>query len=231
MTYRYVGYDLLSSLNKMFDDADIRLSHVLYWISVVSNRINVDQFLKTNTGLYTSTFSNLPIMTDSSGKKYIDLPADIMDLTNENGIEMLTYCADECNPYPFTKVFFQPTRMSEAFMLYMDEYTTPAADNPYFYRVGDKVDSVKVNRLYLLGIECIEVRCLDIAIRGSINPATICDLDDEIPIPNERIEELMTAVLQLGRFVMMIPNENVNQGADSARPAEIPSAPETNPEQ
>lgn len=227
MTYRYVGYDLLTSLKKMSDDADIRLSQVLYWIAVVANRIRVDQFGKTGSGLYTSTFSNIQIQTDSSGKKYIDIPALIMDLENEKGIEMLTYCADECNPYPFTKVFFQPTTIGESMVLYMDEYTTPSPKNPYFYRVGDKVDNVKVNRLYLLGLECIEVRCLDCALRCSIDPTNICDLDNEIPIPDERIEELINSVLNLGRFVMMIPEENVNQGSDNVQ-GEVPNAPQNN---
>lgn len=232
-TYRYVGYDLLTSLRKMFDDADIRMSHVLYWISVIANRIRVDQLGKTNTGLFTSTFSNIPINTDSSGKKYIDLPASIMDLQNESGVEVLTYCSDECNPYPFIKVFFQPTTIGESMVLYMDEYTKPDPKNPYFYRIGDKVDGVKVSRLYLLGIECIEVRCLEAALKCSIDPTKICDLDDEIPIPDERIEELMTGVLQLGRFVMMIPDENINQGSDNSQPAGStpPEAPATNTEQ
>ncbi len=230
MTYRYVGYDLLTSLKKMSDDADIRLNQVLYWVAVMANKIRVDQFNKTNTGFFTSTFSNLPILTDSSGKKYIDIPAAIMDLSNEKGVEILTYCADECNPYPFTKVFFQPTTIGESMVLYMDEYTKPSPSNPYFYRVGDKVDNVKVNRLYLLGLECIEVRCLEAALRCSIDPTNICDLDEEVPIPDERIDELINAVLTLGRFVMMIPEETVNQGSDDAR-GNVAAPPQNNTEQ
>lgn len=229
-TYRYVGYDLLTSMRKMFDDADIRLSHVLYWISVIANRINADQVLKTNTGLYTSTFSNIPVITSSDGKKYIDLPSQIMDFANEAGIDMLTYCADECNPYPHTQVFFSPTTIAESHLLYMDEYTKPSPKNPFFYRIGNLVDGVKVNRLYLLGLDCIEVRCLEAAIKTPIDPANICDLDDEIPIPAERLEELMTGVLKLGRFVMMIPEENINQGADDSQRFNVPNAPETNEE-
>ena len=213
-TYRYVSYDLLTSLRKMTDDADIRLFQVIYWLQVVANKIRVDQFLTTDTGLFTSTFSQVTVQTDANGKKYIDLPAQVMDLPNEEGIEMITYCAERCNPHPESQVFFQPTTLSKSVILSWNEYTKPSTSNPYFYRVGDKVDGVKVNRLYLLGLDCYDVDCLDIAIRCSLDPKSVCDLDDEIPIPDERIEELTKEVLSLGRFVMMIPEERINQGTD-----------------
>lgn len=224
--YRYVAYDLLTSLKKMTDDADIRLLQVVYWIQVVANKIRVDQFLKSDTGLFTSTFSEVTVMTDSKGRKYIDIPAQIMDLPNEEGIEMLTYCAEKCNPNPHSQVSFQPTTLAKSPVLYMDEYSAPSTSNPYFYRVGDKVDGVKVNRLYLLGIECYDVDCLDIAIRCSLDPTSVCDLDDDIPIPDERIKELMDEILALGRFVMMIPEERINQGTDEAA-TNVPQPPQT----
>lgn len=213
-TWRYVGYDLLTSLKKMDDDSDIRLTQVLYWMQVIANRISVEQFLATDSGLYTSTFDNVTILTDDKGRKYIDLPNQIMDLPNEEGVEMMSYCADGCEPSPFTTVFFQPTTLSKVPHLYMDEYTKPDTDNPYFYRVGNKVNGTKVSRLYLLGLDCIQVTCLEIAIRCTLDPSKLCDLDEDIPLPDERIEELMQAILQLGRFVMMIPEERVNEGGD-----------------
>ena len=96
----------------------------------------------------------------------------------------------------------------------MDKYTTPSAKNPYFYRVGGKSNGVDVNRVYLLGLECIDVSDLEIAIKSSLNPKDICSLDDELPVPDELIQDLITEVLQLGRFVMMIPEELENTGED-----------------
>lgn len=222
-TYRYVSYSLLDSLNKMTDDADIRLTHVLYWVQVVANKLRVDQFLKTDTGLFTSTFSNIQVQTDSNGKKYIDLPAQIMDLPNEEGVELLTYCAEHCNPHPQSEVvFFEPTTLSKSPLLWMNEYTIPEPNRPYFYRVADKSDGVSVNRLYLLGIECVIVDCVDIAIKCSIDPTSICDLDDELSLPDERVKELIDEVLAMGRFVMMIPEERVNQGSDETTPNQVP---------
>jgi len=226
-TYRYVAFDLLTSLKKMSDDADIRIPQVVYWIQVVANRLRVDQFLKTDTGLFTSTFNNVTVSTDLNGKKYIELPAAIMDLPNEEGVELISYCADACDPTPQSTVFFQPTTLSRTPLLYYDEYTIPSSTNPYFYRVGDKVDGAKVNRLYFLGLECLEVDCVDIAIRCSLNPSDICNLDDEIPLPDERIKELMEEILAIGRFVMMIPEERINQGTDESATGQAPPAPQT----
>lgn len=225
--YRYVGFDLLKSLKKMNDDADVRLTQVVYWIQVIANRIRADQFLKTDSGLFTSTFTNVQVLTDSNGKKYIELPNQIMDLPNEEGVEMITYCSDKCDPHPQSAVFFQPTTMAKSPLLYMDEYTEPSSNNPYFYRVGDKVNGVKVNRIYFLGLECIDVDCVDIALRCSIDPTSVCDLDDEIPIPDERVKELMDEILALGRFVMMVPEERINQGDDETSPSSVPNPPQT----
>jgi hypothetical protein len=225
-TYRYVAFDLLKSLKQMNDDSNVRLPQVVYWVQVVANKLRVDQFMKTDSGQFTSTFSNITVMTDSNGKKYIDLPNQIMDLPNEEGVELLTYCAEHCNPHPQSDVvFFEPTTLAKTPLLYMNEYTEPEPNRPYFYRVGDKVDGTAVSRLYLLGIECVEVDCVDIAIRCSLNPSNVCDLDDEIPLPDERIKELMDEILMLGRFVMMMPEERVNQGSDQTSPNSVPQTP------
>jgi len=225
-TYRYVAYNLLDSLKKMSDDSDVRLPQVVYWIQVVANNLRVDQFLKTDTGLFTSTFNEVTVFEDNKGRKYIELPNQVMDLPNEEGIEMITYCAEKCNPHPQETVFFQPTTLGKSPLLFYDEYTKPTTLNPYFYRVGDKVDGVKVNRVYLLGLECAKVDCLDIAIRCSLDPSNVCDLDDEIPLPDERIKELMDDILSLGRFVMMMPEERINQGADETSPRSVPEPPQ-----
>jgi hypothetical protein len=35
-------------------------------------------------------------------------------------------------------------------------------------------------------------------------------------LPDEMIQDLMMQVLQLGRFIMLMPKENVNEGTDNA---------------
>jgi hypothetical protein len=217
MTYRFVAYDLQKSLKKTFDDADITLIQIIYWVQVVANRIRLQQYAVTKSDLFTSTFYPVTVQKDDKSRKYIDLPTQIMDLPNNEGIAYITYNIDtlSCHGDSFAQTFFQPVNTMEVQHLYLDEYTTPSAKNPYFRRVADKVNNVSVNRIYLLGIECVEVKDVEIAVRSSLDPRNICSLDDELPIPDERVGELIQEVLKLGRYVMLIPDERANDGADS----------------
>lgn len=216
MTYRYVIYDLDKSFNAAFDDADFTLNQIMYWVMVVANRMRLQQTIATNTDLFTSTFNNVPVLTDTKGRKYIDLPTQIMDLPNNSGVIYITYNEETCHCEgpSFAQVWFQGVNLGSVQHLYLDEYTKPSAKNPYFYRIGDHIDGVKVNRIYLLGLECVDVIDLEIAIKATLDPKQVCSLDDEIPLPDEMIQDLMMQVLQLGRFVMLMPKENINDGED-----------------
>ncbi len=75
-----------------------------------------------------------------------------------------------------------------------------------------EVDGSGVNRLYLLGIECTPVKTLEIAVKSSLDPKKLCDIDEEIPLPDEMIQDLVMQVLQLGRFIMLMPKEVTEQG-------------------
>ena len=217
MTYRYVVYDLQKSFNAAFDDANFTFNQILYWVQVVANRLRVQQNSITNSDLFTSTFSSVPVQVDANGMRYIDLPIQIMDLPDNLGIVYITYNVDtcKCSGPPFAQVWFQSTSIGAVQHLYLDEYTKPSVKNPYFYRVGDRIDGAKVNRIYLLGVECINIEDVQIAVKASLDPSLVCNIDDEVPIPDELIQELMMQVLQLGRFVMLMPTENVNDGEDS----------------
>lgn len=228
-TYRYVANDILKSLNQNDDDANIRISQVIYWIQVVANRIRVDQQQKTDSGLFVSTFNSVPVNLDNgNGEKYIDLPKSIMDLPNEDGVVFITYNESSlccCSGPNVAYVWFQPTTLQKMHTLKADPYTKPSPRNPYFYRVGGSVDDVNVDRLYLLGIDCINVTDVSLGIRASLDPTDVCSLDDQVPIPDERIEELIKTVLDLGRWVSMVPEERINQGnKESGRP--IPQSPQ-----
>jgi hypothetical protein len=235
-TYRFVAKDIQTSLNKAFDDADIRLMQILYWIQVVANRLRVDQKEKTDTGLFLSTFCPVVVMKDPKGRQYFDLPNAVMDLPNEAGIEYITYNHETgccCEGATFTQVFFQPTSAGAMHRLYGDEYEKPTPQNPYFYRVGDKVNGENATRVYLVGTECINVTDVEIGIFCSLDPSNVCNLDDQIPLPDERIEELMTTVYGIGRWVMMMPEERINQGGDETaqqtpEPPTIPQPPQLN---
>lgn len=219
MTYRYVVYDIHKTLKKNFDDADITLNQVLYWVMVVANKIRVQHDMVVNSDVFTSTFCPVVVHTDDKGRKYIDLPTAIMSLPNNAGIVYLSYNIDTncCKGAAFAQTFFQPINIGEIQHLYLDKYTEPSSKQPYFYRIGGRVNGEDVNRVYLLGLECVDVIDLEVAVKSSLNPKELCDLDDELPVPDELIQDLTMEVLQLGRFVMMIPEERINQGEDGAQ--------------
>lgn len=218
MTYRYVVYDLQRNFNAAFDDADFTFNQILYWVQVFANKMRVQQNLTTNSDLFTSTFSSVPVVVDSKGRPYVDLPTEIMDLPNNSGIVYITYNMDtcKCSGPMFAQIWFQPTEIGKIQALYLDEYTKPSANNPYFYRVGDRVDGVSVNRIYLLGLECVKIDDVEIAVKSSLDPTTTCNIDDHISLPDEMIADLISQVLQLGRYVMMMPEENTNDGSDDS---------------
>jgi len=218
MTYRYVVYDLQKSFSASFDDADFTFNQILYWVLTVANRLRVQQNAITNSDLFTSTFSSVNVLTDASGKKYIDLPTQIMDLQNNGAIVYITYNIEscKCDGPMFAQRWFQGVNLGSVQHLYMDEYTKPSLDSPYYYRIGHQIDGIGVNRLYLLGIECAEILDVEIAIKSTLDPKMICNLDDNISLPDELIQELMMQVLQLGRYVMLVPDEIVNDGQDGA---------------
>lgn len=226
-TWRYVAYDLEKSLKKTFDDADLTLAQIVYWVMVVANKIRAQHYPVTNTDLFTSTYSSVTIHKDVKGRKYIDLPTQIIDLPFQKGINYICYNindADECNGYSFAQVFFQPTFSKQVQHLYLDEYTKPKPENPYFYRVGQDVDNVSVDRLYLIGIEKLPITDVEISILSTLNPNRLPNLDDEIPLPDELVLDVITQVLQLGRMILMIPDERKNDGSDEAKGG-IPQVP------
>jgi hypothetical protein len=218
MTYRYVVYDIQKSFNATFDDADFTFNQILYWVTLTANKMRLQQTLSTNSDLFTSTFNSVSVSEDIKGRKYIDLPMQIIDLPNNAGVVYITYNEEtcKCEGPVFAQRFFQGTTLGQVHHIYMDEYTKPSSSNPYFYRTGHKIDGVDVNRIYLLGVECVPVESIEISIKASLDPRYICDLDEQIPLPDELIFDLTNQVLQLGRFIMMMPSERVNTGEDES---------------
>ena len=230
MTYRFVVSDLEKSLNQTFDDADITQVQIIYWVQVIANSLRAKFYNLKKEDIFVSTFSPVIVNTDSKGRKYIDLPNQILDLKFDAGIVYITYNFDTCccGGDPMSQVIFERAHISKLRVLYMDPYTTPKPKNPYFYRIGDRVNGVDVNRVYLLGLECVKITDVEIGILSSLNPKTICNLDDEIPLPDELVHELIMEVLKLGRFVMLVPDERLNDGNDGEQ-GDVPRVPTVAP--
>ena len=77
-TYRDVCYDIFTILRGNFDDTEITLNHVLYWVQVYGDRLRIQHDEKIDSGSTISVFNALPVLTEATtGRKYIEIPSDI----------------------------------------------------------------------------------------------------------------------------------------------------------
>ena len=211
-TYRETCYDIYSILRSNFDDTEITLNHIFFWVRIYGDRLRVQHDEKIDSGLTTLIFSSIPVLIDPvTGRKYIVIPASIYDLDGDSGIEYLSYNY-QVDMNAFTYVTFSRTEPGFAQRLYWTEEEKPSPENPYFYRAG--------NNIYLLGLECIDVRFLEAGLKTSV-PAT-CSLDDEFVFPPELLPILQRQILDLGRFVLQIPADRTNDSDYSLQNQQIP---------
>ena len=223
-TWREIVYNTITSLRKNFDDTELQPSQVFFWARIVADRLakeNLD--LKEQKGDLSgnnlAVFNSVKVNSDKNGKKYIDIPTAIVDLTNDKGIDYLTYGQDTCTgegSYNILNVMFNRTTPKGLSRLALDPFEKPSPVNPFYYRVGCKVDGVDVNRLYLLGGDCLNFTDVELGVICGIDMSS-CSLDDEIPLPSELIQTLTVNVLQLGRFNTLVPDDRVNEGSDEQR--------------
>lgn len=211
MRWREVIYDVYQSLKQNFDDSEITINHVKYWCTIIGNRLLAQHIDKKDSGAFLTVFNNISVTQDTTTKyKYIELPQNVLDFNRDNGIAYISYgyCVDTCTP-PFTSVQFCRVTPAEARVLYFTEEEKPTPSNPYFYRVG--------NRVYLLGIECIDLNCgLEIGLYLTIS-FDECDMSDEFQFPDELVSVLQRYVFDIGRFVLSIPSTiGVNDGASES---------------
>lgn len=211
MTFRFVIQDILSSLKQIGDDRDIQPSHVVYWVQVVANRLRKLHFNKHDTGAFVTSFSTVTIQTDTTLKdrKFIDLPATIYDLDNEKAVKYITYnfkTGECCSGPNFSQVFFQPTTHAKSHILHKSKFSIPTPKRPYFYR--------SLERLYFLGLECVDVSDVEVGLFTSLDPTKVCDLDEEVQLPDDLVQVLTFEVLNLGNFMKLQPKERINEAAD-----------------
>jgi hypothetical protein len=217
MRWREVVYDIFQSLKQSFDDSEITLNHAKYWCTIMANRLLAQHIEKRDSGGYLTVFNDVNVSKDEiNGYKYVDLPKNILDFNLDAAINYISYgyCLDDCNP-PFTSVLFTRTTPTEARVLYYTAEEKPSPSNPYFYRVG--------NRVYLLGIECVNTCPLEMGLYTTID-FDECDMDDEFNFPEELLPILQRYVFDIGRFVLSIPNTiGVNDGTnDGVEGNEVP---------
>ena len=200
----------LSDIEKILEDAvaDRKFvrSQILFWILTAADSLKSKHVAKIDSGAFVHPYFQIHVYTDNlTGRKYFDLPTGIYDFDKDEGINYLSYdyTVDPCSP-AFTSVTFTRTTPSKAERLYYTEEETPSPENPYFYRL--------IDRVWLLGIECIDVNYLEGGFYSTFDLSTSCSLDDELEFPNELYDVLKAKVLSLARWSAMIPQNRLNNG-------------------
>ena len=188
-----------------FPDASIQNNQILFWIRTIENQMRKRHLATTPTGAYLVQFDNVPVVTNGL-RKYVTLPSPVYDISYENGFEYITYQRSDI--VAFTQVAFQATSPSASARLYFNPYEEPSPSSPYFYRVKEKV--------FLLGVENVNVKSVEIGMYVALDPrSSMVDLDDPIELNEEQVHQLRMELLNLGRFIMVIPRDRTETGDDN----------------
>lgn len=223
---RYIADEIELTIKQTFDDKTISYANIVYWIILCANTLKGQHILKRRSGQFLNIFNNIPVnqLTPSqagnpnriAGRKHIVLPASIFDFDLDRGIHYIAYNYSEdpiCEP-DFTRQTFTRTDPAAAANLFEDPYTVPSPRNPYFYRAGDYV--------YFLGIERVNIQTVEVGLFTTVPPIDKIDIDQDLEFPDELIEQLKMRVINLARFSYFFPASNgANLGEDSAMQAPV----------
>ena len=217
MTYRFALYDIQSLLKQTYVNKEFADNQVLFWILMYANMLRKRHDEKTESGTYLHVYKKVNVYKELDTKrKYIILPADIFDLDKDGAIVYITYnySVDICDVPTFTSITFERTSPQQSKVLYLTEEETPRSDNPKFYREN--------NNIFFLGLECIDIKYVEIGLKTTMNPSIICDLDTTMELPDEMYPILKEYILNMGKFGLMIPEESVNKGTNDVSPDKMP---------
>jgi hypothetical protein len=218
-TLRTIVNDISKDLKQTFDDKEVLDIQIAHWVIMIGNRIRSQHIAKRDSGAFLSVFPNVPVQMFTSnagrnqikGRKYIEIPEVIYDYDKDGGIEYISYYLEDIEPGcppPFTNQTFTRTTPSDVQRIYFSSYEKPTPKNPYFYRVG--------RYIYFLGVECANVKNVEIGIYAALKPVTDPELqlDEPFDFPEETLYILKRQVIDLGRFVLLMPQDKVNDGTN-----------------
>jgi hypothetical protein len=222
-TIRMVIYDILGDLKQTYVDAALSPFKVYYWVCIFADRLRKLHVQKIDSGAYVSRFDNVPVRVDGvTGRNYVELPAAIYDFNADGGIAYISYPPSygsttlsptttypptvNPNSPPFTNISFTRTTPAKSARLYFRDEERPSVSNPYFYRLKERV--------YLLGVESINLTYVEMGLQLSLAPADLTvDIDKPFDFPQDLLGQLKYQILSLGRFVMQIPVDRINDGS------------------
>ena len=118
---------------------------------------------------------------------------------------------------------FTRTSPSKAARLYFREDEKPLPSNPYFYRVGD--------RLYFLGTETLNLSSVELGLKTSFDPTDVnMDIDQDFEFPQDLLPLLKRQILDMGRFVLQVPEDLLNDGSGQVKPLPTQKLISVNPQ-
>lgn len=218
-TIREMAGSLQISLKKSFDDSDVPLAQIVFWINFYVNKYNSIKIASgVDNGLYLSIYTGVPVTVSSSssnpnlvaGRKYVILPTGILDLPGDKGINYISYMSmDGACGEPFRYVVFDRTIPIGSRVNEFSKYTQPSPATPYFYVVS--------NYVYLIGIECVSVSEVEMGLFSTFDPFSSCNIDENMPLDPALYADVYRNVLEMGRFVQLIPQHAVNDASDSTQ--------------
>ena len=207
-TLRMVIFDILKDFKQVYADADISPFSVMYWVLTFADRLRKQHVEKIDSGAYTYRFNNVPVVVDPvTGRNYFELPSSIYDFDKDDGIDYVSYPPEMDLSMPmWGSVIFTRTTVGNAMTLYFRDEEMPKPSNPYYYRQNKYV--------YLLGVEQINLTNVEIGLKTTLEPASLTtDIDQPFDFPQDLLPILKRQLLDIGRFVMQIPSDLINDGA------------------
>lgn len=218
--------DIKVDLKQKFDDKQIEDTQIGYWILTMADRLKSQHINKRESGQHLHIYGGLPIETfdqttnpnQIKGRKYVKLPSSIYDYDQDGGIQYIAYYDEDLCKHKigqFANIVFNRTSPDRVERLYMNDYEKPSKENPYFYRAGEYV--------YLLGLECSDVSNVEMGIYATFPSIRDVDIDAKFDFPQELLTVLKRHVLDLGRFILMMPEERLNDGNDDKNSKQVPT--------
>lgn len=215
---RIVVDEILVTIKQTFDDKEVSRAQAAYWTIVVANQLLGKHIANRDSGAFLTVYI-VPVLESTvtqsrdiiKGRKYIELPGGIFDYDKDGGVEYVAYynTDEECDP-EFAKKTILRTSPGELQWLRMEEKTAPSAKNPYWYRVG--------NYIPLVGLEKVPVKEIEIGIYQTIDPLETIDIDQPFHFPQELLHVLKRQVVDLARFSFLFDpqQDRANDGSDNS---------------
>ncbi len=213
---RQVVDELRSAMQQTLITAKIEDIQIAYWITVIGDRLKSQHLGKRRSQQFLNTFPDIPIIEAKDntiknailGRKYVVIPSGFYNFDLDRGINYVAFY----NPDPECKpefVFNQFTRTSqvEAPHLYNNRFEKPSSTNAYWYINGQIMT--------FLGLEKTDVDKVEIGMFTTFDPVSTADIDADFEFPQELFSVLQRQVIDLGRFVMMIPKDRLNDATDT----------------